>query len=132
MGETSWELMLIDFGLSYNWKKDMRSEIRDDPEHCIIGTAYYIAPEVIQRDYDQRCDIWSLGVVLYMMVTGTPPFDGKTDAEIFANTLKLKYSLASNTRSTQPRSAAVSPLPSKISFTVCCSPRKGGSVWKTF
>jgi calcium-dependent protein kinase len=42
----------------------------------VVGTAYYLAPEVIAKDYDERCDIWSLGVILYMMVTGTPPFDG--------------------------------------------------------
>jgi calcium-dependent protein kinase len=42
----------------------------------IIGTAYYLSPEVLYKNYDERCDIWSLGVILYMMVTGTPPFDG--------------------------------------------------------
>jgi calcium-dependent protein kinase len=41
--------------------------------------AYYISPEVISGKYDQKCDLWSLGVILYILVTGTPPFDGDND-----------------------------------------------------
>jgi calcium-dependent protein kinase len=50
--------------------------MHSEGQQRIVGTAYYLAPEVLGKDYDERCDIWSLGVVLYMMVTGTPPFDG--------------------------------------------------------
>jgi len=42
----------------------------------LIGTSYYIAPEIIEGSYDERCDIWSLGVILYILVTAVPPFDG--------------------------------------------------------
>ena len=38
--------------------------------------AYYISPEVIKGVYDEKCDIWSIGVMLYILVTGVPPFDG--------------------------------------------------------
>jgi calcium-dependent protein kinase len=48
----------------------------------MLGTSYYIAPEVIGLNYDQRCDIWSAGVILYILVTATAPFDGEDDAEI--------------------------------------------------
>lgn len=51
----------------------------------IIGTPYYIAPEVLaeNRHYDLKCDIWSLGVILFILVTGQPPFNGASDEEIF-------------------------------------------------
>lgn len=57
----------------------------------MIGTSYYIAPEVLKLDYDQRCDIWSAGVMLYILVTAAPPFDGKDDKEIMENVKKLEY-----------------------------------------
>jgi len=47
-----------------------------------FGTAYYIAPEVLTSDYNEKCDIWSIGVILYILLSGRPPFDGKDDKEI--------------------------------------------------
>lgn len=47
-----------------------------------FGTAYYIAPEVLTSEYNEKCDIWSMGVILYILLTGRPPFDGKDDKEI--------------------------------------------------
>jgi len=46
------------------------------------GTAYYISPEVLTGRYDYSCDVWSLGVIVFMMLSGYPPFDGKTDTDI--------------------------------------------------
>lgn len=43
------------------------------------GTSYYMAPEVIEKKYDFKCDIWSCGVIAFLMISGTPPFDGQTD-----------------------------------------------------
>ena len=67
-------LKLIDFGQSYIWKNDMRIELKNEKK--LVGTTYYMSPEVLSYSYNEKCDIWSLGVILYMMVTGFPPFAG--------------------------------------------------------
>ena len=57
----------------------------------IKGTPYYIAPEVIREVYDEKCDIWSLGVIFYVLLCGYPPFNGDTDVEIMQNVQKGKF-----------------------------------------
>ena len=55
-----------------------------------FGTPYYVAPEVIKLDkngnstYTEKCDMWSIGCILYTMLTGFPPFQGQNDAETIA------------------------------------------------
>ena len=49
------------------------------------GTPYYIAPEILAGEYNEKCDIWSLGVLLFILLSGKPPFDGTTDDEILEN-----------------------------------------------
>ena len=51
--------------------------------HTILGTPYYVAPEVLQGSYDEKCDIWSIGALTYLMLCGEPPFKGKSNKEIF-------------------------------------------------
>lgn len=62
--------------------------------HQMYGTAYYIAPEVLAGTYTEKCDMWSIGVILYIMLSGKPPFGGKTDREILAKVTQGNYSLS--------------------------------------
>ena len=50
-----------------------------------IGTHYYVAPEVITKNYNELCDIWSCGIINYILITEYPPFQGKNDDEILHN-----------------------------------------------
>lgn len=57
------------------------------------GTPYYIAPEVFLESYDHKCDTWSCGVILYIMLSGVPPFNGKDKNSIIKSVKKGKYTL---------------------------------------
>lgn len=57
------------------------------------GTSYYIAPEVLAKKYNKKCDVWSVGVIMYILLSGKPPFDGKDDNEITDNVRLGKYKM---------------------------------------
>lgn len=79
------EIKLIDFGLSKRFGKiDLKEKIK---LKTVVGTTYYVAPEVLKGDYDNSCDIWSLGIILYIFLCGYPPFEGDNSKEIFRNVL---------------------------------------------
>jgi calcium-dependent protein kinase len=61
--------------------------------HQMYGTAYYIAPEVLLGNYTEKCDMWSIGVMLYIMLSGKPPFSGKEDRQILQRVAEGNYSL---------------------------------------
>ena len=75
------EIKLIDFGLSRKYDKEQKM-------HSILGTPYYVAPEVLKGEYDEKCDIWSIGAMTYLMLCGEPPFNGNSNNEIFKKIVK--------------------------------------------
>lgn len=69
-------IKLTDFGLSKIDQGYMSLS-------SVVGTPFYVAPEVIQKKYDSLCDIWSLGVMLYQLLCGKCPFNGPNHSAIF-------------------------------------------------
>lgn len=53
----------------------------------IHGTNYYIAPEVIRGSYNEKWDEWSAGIIMYILLSGCPPFDGDTEEDILCAVL---------------------------------------------
>ncbi|GAB2267124.1 cyclin-dependent serine/threonine protein kinase [Dionaea muscipula] len=74
-------LKAIDFGLSDFVKPDER--LND-----IVGSAYYVAPEVLHRSYGTEADMWSIGVIAYILLCGSRPFWARTESGIFRSVLK--------------------------------------------
>ena len=76
-------IKLIDFGAAVQFKPG--NSVKGS-----IGTAYYIAPEVIRGSYNEKCDLWSCGVIIFILLAGYPPFDGRNDEEILDKIKKMK------------------------------------------
>jgi serine/threonine protein kinase len=63
----------------------------EPPMTTIVGTPYYIAPEVLRKKYDKSCDLWSVGVVAYILLCGYPPFNGTNNDETHRAVLRGQY-----------------------------------------
>ena len=77
-------IKVIDFGLSQIFI--------NRPLTTKVGTAYYVAPEILKGKYTEKCDIWSAGVILYIFLSGDPPFNGRNDNEIYNKIAQMKFS----------------------------------------
>jgi len=78
------QIKIIDFGTSLVY----------DPSRSLdekLGTPYYIAPEVLNKNYDSKCDIWSCGVITYILLSGMPPFNGQSDQDIMKKVRQGAY-----------------------------------------
>jgi len=80
-------IKIIDFGTAKVFQKEKS-------EHLLIGSAYYIAPEVLSRNYSELCDLWSCGVIMYILLTGRPPFNGINEDEIMKKIKEGNYDLS--------------------------------------
>lgn len=79
---SKFEIKIIDFGTAKLFEKGVKLT-------KFIGTSYYIAPEVLSESYDEKCDVWSCGVILYILLCGYPPFNGASNLDIYH---AIKYS----------------------------------------
>jgi len=70
-------LKIIDFGLSCKFETNQVLTTK-------AGTPYYVAPQVLAGKYDQMSDLWSCGVIMYVLLCGYPPFFGETDSEVLS------------------------------------------------
>lgn len=83
-------LKIIDFGAAKFFSKNTL-------EKTVVGSSYYIAPEVLKKKYNEKCDTWSAGVMLHMFLVGKAPFDGEEDDEILMKIKQGKF----NTKNTK-------------------------------
>jgi len=77
---------IIDFGAAKKFAIGTNERMSE-----LEGTLYYIAPEVFIGRYNEKCDIWSLGVLLYVLLGGYPPFNGVDSSEIKKKIMRGKF-----------------------------------------
>ena len=75
---------IIDFGLGKMMTKGGSFD-------TLVGSPLYVAPEVLNKNYTKKCDIWSLGVIIFFLVGGYPPFFANDSNEINVKILKMQY-----------------------------------------
>ncbi|EGR33828.1 protein kinase domain protein [Ichthyophthirius multifiliis] len=82
-------LKIVDFGTSITYNPNVKMSQK-------LGTPYYIAPEVLEKKYDEKCDIWSCGVILYIILCGYPPFNANNDVAIMEKVKTGIFSFSGN------------------------------------
>ena len=81
-------IKLVNFESSQIFELNQKLKVKIKPN-------YFISPEVLSGTFDNSCDIWSAGVLLYFLLSGEPPFSKKGDSNIYENIRKIKYSFPS-------------------------------------
>ena len=81
-----YNVKIIDFGTAKIYEKNKNL-------NKIIGSSYYIAPEVLLKNYNEKCDIWSCGVILYILLSGRAPFTGQRDGDVLQKIKQGHYDL---------------------------------------
>jgi calcium-dependent protein kinase len=80
-------IKMIDFGLAKQAKSKKKSM------DTVVGTPYYVAPEVLEGHYTNECDLWSAGVIMYILMCGYLPFSGDNARDVFDKILAGKFSM---------------------------------------
>lgn len=80
------ELKLVDFGLSVKFSSNPLMKMIS-----FVGTPYYMAPEVMRGYYTKECDLWSLGVILYLLLSGRQPFASSSIEELMPKVMAANY-----------------------------------------
>ena len=81
-------MKILDFGSVKKKKNSIKEKLTG-----FTGTVFYCSPEVINEKYDFEWDEWACGVMMYILLTGDPPFDGNSEEEIFSKIKKSKLNL---------------------------------------
>ena len=89
-------IKLIDFGMS-----KLMPEESSKLMNTKLGTPYYVSPEVLEGKYDKRCDLWSIGVITYVLLAGEPPFNGENAAAVFKKIKSTDYDFTNEVWTTQ-------------------------------
>jgi calcium-dependent protein kinase len=79
------------------------------------GAPYYMAPEMIKGCYNEKVDLWSIGVIMYMLLTNEIPFDGPTDSDILQTIVDFRV-FSFQQSSWKPRSLAAMDLVKKLCY----------------
>ena len=83
-GEEYLDIKIIDFGNAEHYDKNFSTK-------SLVGSSYYIAPEIFKKNCGKESDLWSAGVILYMLIVGHPPFYGDSEKKILLSVKKGIY-----------------------------------------
>ncbi|CAI7860111.1 unnamed protein product [Closterium sp. NIES-53] len=115
------DLKATDFGLSYFFKP---GEYLSD----VVGSPYYVAPEVLRRRYNEKADVWSMGVIIYILLSGVPPFWAETEQGIFEAVLRGELDFESDPLQCPCSRASVLHIPLPSHFPTPHTPTRDGAV----